>query len=244
MGGQYWFGSLSVDVATNAPWAKRGTVSIVGNKWHQEWEDGNGTQPPFTSDFTTKVRADGSINISFAELPGETYNVAWNGDLMIHAGSVLGGGGEGIDLFTRKATHVDVNDILGEYGLLSYQVNSKWSSDSCQWYDCGFDSDYTSTLAHVNDDGDREAETIAWTLDDANAVLTLFVPDGEVQNHQAVFLGQGGIGCVWQIIPEEGRSGDLGYGVFVKKRDQMITMTDMAATYQVRYFQTGPGAVH
>ena len=242
LGGQYWFGSLSVDPDTNAPWAKRGSLSIAGNQWQQEWDDHHGHHA-FSSAFTTTKQSDGSINIDFEDFPDQTYNVAWNGDTMIHAGSVLAGGGDGIDIFARKATHIDVSDILGDHGLFSYQVNSKWPSDSCQWYDCTFDSDHTLTLAHVNDEGDVEVETMAWTLDGTNAVLTLFVPAGEVQNHQSVFLGQGGVGCAWQILPEEGRSGDLGYAVSVKKTNQIMTMPDIAGTYQVRSFQTGPGAV-
>ena len=242
LGGQYSLGSLSVDPDTKLPWAKRGSVSIAGNQWEQEWDDHDGHHA-FSSAFTTTKQSDGSINIDFEDFPDQTYNVAWNGDTMIHAGSVLAGGGDGIDIFTRKATHIDVSDILGDHGLFSYQVNSKWPSDSCQWYDCTFDSDHTLILAHVNDEGDVEVETMAWTLDGANAVLTLFVPAGEVQNHQSVFLGQGGVGCAWQILPEEGRSGDLGYAVSVKKTDQILTMPDVAGTYQVRSFQTGPGAV-
>ena len=31
LSGQYWFGSLSVNVDGSAPWGKRGTVSITGN---------------------------------------------------------------------------------------------------------------------------------------------------------------------------------------------------------------------
>jgi inhibitor of cysteine peptidase len=58
------------------------------------------------------------------------------------------------------------------------------------------------------------------------------------------FFGKGGIGSTYQIVFEEGRDGnDLGYNIFIKKTDQLITMAEIAGTYQVRFLQTGPGGV-
>ena len=76
LSGQYWFGSLSVDVDTNEPWGKRGTVIVTGNNWTQVWDDNDGNHT-FSATFTTSAQPDGSSDINF---PGETYNVAWNGD--------------------------------------------------------------------------------------------------------------------------------------------------------------------
>ena len=236
LSGQYWFGSLSVDVGTNAPWGKRGTVSITGNQWDQEWDDCNGHHT-FSSSFTTTAQPDGSINIDFLGA-GETYNVAWNGDVMIHAGSVLGWGGEGIDIFTRKATNVDVNDVLGDHSYFGHHLDTIWPGDSCGWGNLTFDPDGTAIGNWTNDKGVYESDTLNWTLDDVNAMINL-LGHGE----DALFLGKGGIEFAWQIVPEEGRDGDLGYAILIKKTDQMITMADIADTYQIRFLETGPGAV-
>jgi len=242
LGGQYWFGSLSVDLETSAPWAKRGTASIVGNQWHQQWDDGNGPQQPFSSAFTTTARPDGSINVNFLDFPAETYNVAWNGNLMIHAGSVLGGGGEGIDIFTRKATNVDVNDVLGDHSYFGHHLDSPWSGESCGWGDFAFGPNGTVTGTITDDRGVIESDTINWTLDDANAVIDIVGPRINDVGHATLYLGEGGIGCAWQIVPEEGR-GDLGYAILIKKTKELIAMADIAGTYQVRFLETGPGGV-
>ncbi len=251
LGGQYWFGSLSVDVATNAPWAKRGTVSIAGNQWKLEWDDGNGHHT-FSSAFTATTQPDESVNVNFIDLPGESYNVAWNGDLMIHAGSVLGGGGEGIDIVARKATDVDVNDVIGDYSLFGHQVNSvPGHGDSCEWGDCTFDPNGMATYTYMNARGTTESGTISdWRLDDANALMDVFGPiidnSGNVVQdlgHAESALGKGGVVFAYQVVPEEGRSGDLGYNVFIKKTNEPITMADIAGTYQVRFLETGPGGV-
>jgi len=237
LGGQYWFGSLSVDPETLAPWAKRGSVSIVGNQWHQEWDDGNGSQPPFTSDFAVAEQQDGSINVRFAELPGETYNVAWNGDLMIHAGRVLHGGGERIDIFTRKVADVDANDVVGDYGLFGHHFDTISPGDSCNWGNVTFEANGTATATWTNDRGVPESDPMNWILDDVNDVVRLSGED-------ALFFGKGDIGLAWQILPEEGRSGhDLGYAALIKKTDQAVKMADIAGTYQVRFLETGPGSV-
>ena len=232
LNGQYWFGSLGVDVDTNAPLGKRGTVSISSNQWDQEWDDNSGHHT-FSSAFTTTEQPDGSINVNF---PGETYNIAWNGDVMIHAGSVLGGTEQGFDIFTRIATNVDVNDVVGDHSVFGHHIDTIWPGDSCNWGNFTFDPNGTAIGNWTNDKGVYESDTLDWTLDDVNATINLM---GE----GAVFLGKGGIGFAWQIVPEEGRNEDLGYAVFIKKTDQVITMADIAGSYQVRFLETGPGAV-
>ena len=240
LSGEYWFGSLGVDVGTNAPLAKRGTVSISGNQWEQEWDDYDGPHT-FSSAFTTTAQADGSIDVNFV---GVTYNVAWNGDVMIHAGGVLGGGEEGIDIFTRKATNVDVNDVLGDHGFFGHQVNISGDDDSCGWGNATLDADFTGTVTWTNDHGDAESMPIEeWSLDDVNAMIN--VPGPTIDDPvSTLFLGKGGIGFACDIVPEESRDGvDLGYNIFIKKTEQVITMADIAGAYQVRFLETGPGAV-
>jgi hypothetical protein len=242
LGGQYWFGSLNVDVGANAPWAKRGTVSITGNQWDQEWVGAQGHHA-FSSAFTTTIRPEGSIDIGLLATK-EKYDVAWNGDLMIHAGSVLHGGGEGIDVFTRKATKVNRNDVLGDYAFLGHQVNSVLSrGDSCEWGSFRLDPNGFGTLTHTSDDGDIESATVTWTLDDVNATISITGSAINDRGHAELFLGKGGIMTAWQVVPEEGRSGDLGYAVFIKRAHEAIAMTDIAGAYQVRFLETGPGAV-
>ena len=239
LSGEYWFGSLSVDVDTNAPLGKRGTVSISGNQWDQEWDDYDGHHT-FSSAFTTTTQLDGSIDVNFAE---ETYNVAWNGDVMIHAGSVLGGGGEGIDIFTRKATNVDVNDVFGDHGFLGHYVGR--GDDTSGWGNLTFDPNGTVVGTWVNDHGDNESGIFTWDFDDVNSVINAYGTAMYDPEHVAhFFLTDGGIGSTYHIAFEEGRDGnDIGYNVIVKKTEQVITMADVAGTYQIRFLETGPGAV-
>jgi len=245
LAGQYWFGSLSVEVGTNAPWAKRGTVSITDNQWDQKWEDYNGKQE-FSSTFTTTVQPDGSININFEEETnaGETYNLAWNGDVMIHAGSVLHVGGEGIDIFTRKATNADVSDVLGDHSFFGHYLNWTWPGDSCGWGNLTIDPNGTVIGTWTNDHGVIESDTFNWILDEVNSTVDASGPTINPHGHAALFLGEGGIGITSHIKPEEGRDGDdVGYNIFIKKTDQVITMADIAGTYLVRFLETGPGGV-
>ncbi len=230
LSGQYWFGSLSVNADGSEPWGKRGTVSITGNQWLQQWEDYN-SQQEFSETFTTTVQQDGSININF---PAETYNVAFNGDVMIHAGSVLGGGEEGIDIFTRKATNVDVNDVLGVHSFLGHYLGQ--NDDTALWGNFTFDPNGTFTASWTGDHGRSNSDTYNWTLDVVNSMTNI--------SGHGFFFGKGGIGSTYQIAFEEGRDGnDLGYNIFIKKTDQVITMADIAGTYQVRFLETGPGGV-
>jgi len=232
LSGQYWFGSLSVNVDGSAPWGKRGTVSITGNQWLQQWEDYDGNHM-FSEAFTTTVQPDGSININF---PAETYNVAWNGDVMIHAGTVLGGGEEGIDIFTRKATNVDVNDVLGVHSFFGHWLGTDDRWDETGWGHVSFhpnglaDADWVSSL-----EGSRY-ETETWHLDDEDAVV--YASGGP----HPILLGKNGMHAIFSDIPSDDHR-NIGYNLFIKKTDQAITMADIAGTYQVRFLETGPGGV-
>ncbi|HUT28293.1 MAG TPA: kelch repeat-containing protein [Sedimentisphaerales bacterium] len=239
LSGQYWFGSLSVDVNTNEPWGKRGTVIVTDNNWTQVWDDNDGNHT-FSSTFTSFTQLDGSVDINF---PGETYNVAWNGDVMIHAGSVLGGGGEGIDIFMRKATDVDVNDVLGDHGFFGHFIG--WGDDTAIWGNLALDVNGTAVGTWTNDHGDIESGTFDWDFDDVNSVIKAYGTAQYDPEHVALlFLGKGDIESTYHVNFEEGRDGnDIGYNIFIKKTDQVITMADIADTYQVRFLETGPGAV-
>ncbi len=238
LNGQYWFGSLSVDVDTDRPWCKRGSVSITGDQWDQEWEDSDGHHT-FSAAFSATLQADGSVDIAF---PGETYNVAWNGDVMIHAGSVLGGGGEGVDIFIRKASNIDVNDVLGDYSYFGHYLGP--ADETALWGTVTLNSDGTASVSWTSDSGTPESDEFDWTLDAATAVIDALVPMGDELGHAAFLLGQGDLALECHITFEEGRDAtDLGYNVFVKNTDEPITMADIAGTYQIRFLETGPGAV-
>ena len=243
LSGQYWFVSLSVDVGTNEPLSKRGTVSITGNQnqWDQEWDDYNGHYT-FSSTFTTTTQPDRSININF---PGKTYNIAWNGDVMIHANNTPDANNRlGIDIFIRKATDVDVNDVLGDHSLFGHFVGRE-GDDTCIWGNLALDPNGTAIATWKNDHGDIESGTFDWDFDDVNSVINAYgtaIYDPEHVAH--LLLGKGDIGSTCHIDFEEGRDGnDIGYNIFIKKTDQVITMADIAGTYQVRFLETGPGGV-
>jgi len=235
LSGQYWFGSLSVTADGSAPWGKRGTVSITGNQWLQQWEDYDGPHA-FSSTFTTTAQPDGSININFpadVNVPAETYNVAFNGDVMIHAGSVLGGGEEGIDILTRKATNVDVNDLVGDYSFFGHWLrpNDRW--DEIQWGKAQFDPNGIAYMNYTSSDGYSDTFSGNWTLDDVNGIVDV------AGTSEPALLSEGGIFWVFQNIDLN----SLGYNILIKKAGQMITMAEIAGTYQVRFLQTGPGGV-
>ncbi|MCU0913089.1 MAG: hypothetical protein MUC88_00825 [Planctomycetes bacterium] len=231
LSGQYWFGSLSVDAATNVPWAKRGTVSITGHQWDQAWEDGNGPHS-FSSAFSTTVDADGSVNLNF---PGQRYNVAWNGDLMIHAGSVLHGGGEGIDILMRKATNVNINDVAGDYSFFGHWLGTRDGSDETGWGRVSFYADGSANANWVSSRGYlRNDNTCSWYLDEANAVVY-----GSCDDYPNL-VGKNGMYAPFGDITWDGH---FGYDLFIRKTDQAMTMADIAGTYQIRFLETGPGPV-
>ncbi len=228
--GEYWFVSLSANPDTHLPLSKRGELTISGDQWHQVWDEYAGSRT-FSSTFSATVQPDGSIKISF---PNETYNVAWNGDLMIHAGIVLAGGGQGIDIFARKASSPNVNDVVGNHGFFGHFLDWSWPSDSCIWGNALFEQDGTSLISWTNDKGIAQSESLNWTLDEGRSVI-------DAQETE-LFLGEGGVAFACHVVPEP-EKGDVGYNVFIKKTDQAISMTDMAGTYQVRFLETGPGGV-
>ncbi len=234
--GEYWFGSLSVDVNTNEPLAKRGTVIISGNNWSQVWDDNDGNHT-FNSTFTASVQPDGSVDINF---PGQTYNVACNEDVMIHAGNVLGWGGEGIDIFIRRATNVDINDVLGDHGFFGHYVG--WADDTAIWGNLALDINCTAIATWMDDHGNIESGTFDWDFDDVNSVINAYGTAQYDPEHVAhIFLGKGDIASTCHINFEEGWDGnDIGYNIFIKKTDQLIKMADIAGTYQGRFLRDRP----
>jgi len=191
------------------------------------------------------AQPDGSININFSDdvnVPAETYNVAFNGDVMIHAGTVLGGDLEGIDIFTRKAINVDVNDIIGDHSFWGHYLGQQ--SETVLWGNFKFDPNGTFSPSWTNEHGRIGSDSLNWTLDDVNSVIDILAPMGDTFGDVELFLGKGDIGSTYHIVFEEGRDGnDLGYNILIKKTDPVITMAEIAGTYQVRFLQTGPGGV-
>jgi hypothetical protein len=232
LAGEYWFGSLSADASTNVPWCERGTVVVTGNNWTQEWADYDGNHI-FSSTFTTAVQSDGSININ---LSSGSYNVAWNGNVMIHADTAPDANNRlGIDIITRKATNVDVNDLIGEYRFFDHWLGWDDRYDGVGWGNGQFDANGTIVDTWVNSDGNTETYTSTWTLDDVNGI-------GYITGFPHPFLlGKGGIITVFR--PTIDINPDIGYTLIIKKTSQTITPAEMAGTYQVRFLETGPGGV-
>ena len=230
LNGQYWFGSLSA-----SPWSKQGTVSVNGNNWVQEWDDQNGHHT-FLSTFTTSVQPDGSINVNLSSGP---YNIAWNGDVMIHAGSVLGGSGQGIDIFIRKANDIDVNDIVGEY------CNFGHSLDYIGDWDISWDEDAWGTFVldvngmiygtSTDSKGVTSSGSVAWDFNSTDKTINIHSPDSV----NFAMPCKDGLILAATAGPDGG--GGMGYQLFVRKVNDTITSADMAGTYQIRFLETGPG---
>jgi hypothetical protein len=236
LSGEYWFGSLSADATSNVPWGKRGTVVVTGDNWSQEWDDQDGHHT-FTSTYTTSFKTDGSLNII---LSSGTYNVAWNGDVMIHADTAPDAHNRlGVDIITRKAENVNLNDAIGDYTFFGHQSNSIERNDSAEWGNIVFKTNGTAAYKHTNDHGLTESGTLNWTLDNINSMLNI---QGQTSQN-GLLLGKDGIELAFQVLPSEGVDDDLGYNVFIKKTTQTIAPADLAGTYQVRFLETGPGGV-
>jgi hypothetical protein len=231
--GEYWFGSMSADTSTKVPWCERGTVVVIGDNWSQEWDDQDGHHI-FSSTFTTSTQPDGSIDI---ELSSGTYNIAWNGDVMIHADTAPDADNRlGIDIMFRKATNPLSNNIVGDYSFFGHHLNSLDGSDSDGWGNAAFKANGTASIKQVNDKGHAESGTLNWTLNDINPMLNI---QGQTSEN-GLLLGKGGVDLAFQVLPEEGRDGDLGYNVFIKKTTQTITRAEIAGIYQVRFLESGP----
>lgn len=229
LSGEYWFGSMSVNTSTNVPWAKKGTLSVIGNNWVQEWDDQSGHHT-FSATFTTSLQPDGSIILNF---PSGPYNVAWNGDVMIHAGSALGNSGQGnylIDIFTRKAVNVTAADLIGQYGFCDYRLPT--GDDRISWGDIIYNANGTAPYSLENNDSSTSSGTMNWVLDAANAKANI------TGGQTPALLCKGGI-----VFTPYYASGLYGYNFSVKKTTQTITYAEMAGTYQVRFLETGPDGV-
>lgn len=232
LNGQYWFGSLKADVTTNVPWGERGTLTITDDTWTQEWDDQDGHHT-FISDYTVDVQSDGSINIG---LSSGTYNVAFNGDVMVHADAAADSHNRlGIDIFARKASNVANSDIIGSYSFFGHQLNSVDRSDSDEWGSVIF-TNSSAAFKYVNDQGHSQSGSMTWTLDDVNEIVHL---SGQASQN-GLLLGKGSIDVAFQVLPSEGVDNDLGYNVFIKKTSSTIVPADIAGTYQVRFLESGP----
>lgn len=234
LSGEYWFGSLGADVNTHIPLAKRGTVVVSGDTWTQEWDDINGSHS-FTSTFYTLELPDGSVDIVF---PSKTYNVAWNGDTMVHTDAAADENNRmGIDLIIRKASGLQSSDITGEYRFFGHYLNSIVPSDSCVWGHCVMDPGGTASLDYTNDHGQNESQSFNWSFDAVHQVVDI------AGQTVGLYPGFGEMAFTTQITASEGVDGDLGYNIFVKKSTQTVTLDDLAGTYQVRFLETAPGGV-
>lgn len=224
--GEYWFGSLSADANSWVPWGKQGTVIINGNNWYQEWDEPNGHHS-FSGTFTTSVRPDGSVNINHA---WGSYNVAWNGNTMIHADTAPDAENRlGFDIIARKATNVDVNDLIGRYSFFGHWLGWYERYASVGWGSLEFLADGNAIATWVEEEGHEKSETVTWILDDVNGIIDVSIePDA--------FLCEGGIISSFRSNPDIG--GDLGYNFFVKESDEPITPDDIAGKYVVRFLET------
>ena len=232
LSGQYWFGSLSVDVNTNAPLGKRGTVSISGNQWDQEWDDNSGHHT-FSSAFTTTDQPDGSINVNFTTTGG-TYNVAWNGDVMLHANNDPDlNNRRGIDLIVRKASGLVHDDIVGEYGFFGHWLgwDSRW--DEAGWGNAFFNGDGTGSEDITFDNGSNVSGSFDWMLDPTDPMIIV------VGRQQPAMVGKGGV----MFVTDSVLNNNFGLSFMVRKADQTVALSDIAGNYQVRFLETGPGGV-
>lgn len=235
LNGQYWFGSLSADVTTNVPWGKQGTVSVNGNNWVQEWDDQNGHHT-FLSTFTTSVQPDGSINVNLSSGP---YNIAWNGDVMMHADTAPNANNRmGFDIIIRKTNNIDVNDIVGEHSLFGHSLDSTgtWAISWDEAASGAFVLEANGILHGTSTDSKGVTSSIVttWDLNSITKMMDIWTPDGT----KSSMLCKGGIIFDSAVVPDYG--GGVYYDFFVKKTTQTITPSEMAGTYQVRFLETGP----
>lgn len=232
LSGEYWFGSLSVDVSTNVPLSKRGAVVIDGNNWTQVWDDNDGSHS-FSSTFTTIIQTDGSIDINF---PGETYNIVWNGNVMAHADATPDSNNRmGFDIITRKAINVDVNDFVGEYRFFDHWLGWDDRYDVVRWGNGRFDANGAVVNTWVDSDGNTGTYTGTWSLDEVNGI-------GYISGFTHPFLvGKGGMITIFRPTPDI--NPDIGYSLIIKKTERDITPAEIADTYRVRFLETGPGGV-
>ena len=224
--GEYWFGSLSADANSWIPWGKMGTVIINDNYWDQEW-DANDGHHTFSDSFTTSVQLDGSLDIEFSS---GTYNVAWNGNMMVHADASPDANNHlGVEIIARKATNVDVNDWIGRYTFFGHWLDSDVREASVGWGTLDVYADGNAVATWAEQDGNDYNATVTWTLDDVNGIIHIpGLPDA--------FVCEGGIIMSFRATPDA--QGDFGYNFFVKKSNEVITPDDIAGTYTVRFLET------
>jgi hypothetical protein len=223
LSGEYWFGGVGANVS-GSPWAEGGSLIVDGNSWLQEWDDYGGHHT-FTSAYTASVDPDGSVDI---ELSSGTYNVAWNGNVMIHAVA-----GSGIEMMVRKATTVTATDVIGEYKFFGHWLGWDERWDEVQWGDVQFNGDGVMNMQFVSSDNYSDTFSANWALDDVNRVLVMTGTSVRLG-----FLGESGINTAYQHS-----TSSAGYDVLFKKSTQTITPADMGGRYQIRFLESGPGGV-
>lgn len=226
LNGEYWFGSLTADAHSLVPWSEQGEIIIDGNNWYQEWDDYDGHHS-FSSTFTTSVQPDGSININHA---WGSYNVAFNGNIMVHADTAPDAENHlGVDIIARKATNVDVNDVIGSYTFFAHWLDWYERAASVGWGTLQINADGNGVATWRYENGDQETITSAWTLDDVNGIL-------HVANFPDYFLCEGGV--ISSFATKPGTKGYFGYHFFVKESNERIEPNDIAGKYLVRFLET------
>jgi hypothetical protein len=229
--GEYWFGSLKSDVTTHAPAYKRGTVVITGDTWTQGWDDQSGHHT-FSSTFTTDVQSDGSLNIN---LSSGTYNIAFNGDVMIHADNAPDAANRlGIDIIARKAVNPQIAGIAGNYKFFGHYLNWMDLGDSVSWGDIVLNANGTGTWKIVQSDSGSKSGNVNWSIDSANSTMNV---EGEI--YPQLLCKDGLVLRALDMEPDD----EYAYEIIIKKTTQTIVPADIAGTYQVRFLETGPGNV-
>ncbi|MCE5339893.1 MAG: hypothetical protein LLF92_02020 [Planctomycetaceae bacterium] len=233
LNGEYWFGSLK---ANTLPFSKQGTVTISGNHWVQQWEDNYGSHS-FIKNFTTSKVSDGSYNINF---PTGTYNIAWNGNMMVHTDNTADSFGYmGIDIMIRKAENANMTSVVGEYGVFGHSLDyvGDWdiSWDEDAWGTFVLRTDHQLCGTSTDSKGDTGGGCMNWDMNSVTTMIRMYSPDSV--NYAMPCKG----GLVLAATTEHDDGGGMSYELFVRETTNPITFAEMAGTYQVRFLETGPG---
>ena len=225
LSGEYWFGSLSADVDTNIPWSKIGTVEISGGNWSQQWDDYDGNHTR-SFDFITEIQSDGSINLISVD---GTYNIAWNGNVIMHADTEPDASGQlGIDMYIRKSSKLTMQEFIGDYGIFAHWLGRSSRFDDVRFGDAQFSPDKTYFYDWVDADGIDESGSGEWMLDVPNKLVTF------LGLTEPLCFGHGGVHISWSI------SDSAGYIMYIEEDEQAISIDDVAGDYLVRFIESGP----
>lgn len=231
LNGEYWFGSLSAGANSWLPWGKAGSVIINGNNWYQEWDDYDGHHS-YSGTFTTSVQPDGSININHA---WGSYNVAWNGKIMVQADTAPDSENHlGFEIIARKATNIDVNDVVGQYACFMNWLGWNDRYAGVQWGDFEILADGTWVYDGIDHNSTPHHHSGTWQLDDVNSVLLATKEDGE---DGRFLLCKDGIIYRVEAVPGP-LDESIEYDLFIKRSNELITPDDISGTYIVRFLET------